>query len=265
MAAFSNSTPVPALDSGTTSGAFPTRRSVFIGAAVAAAVPTTSLTQPALASVVQVESTELLAIGAELDSLKHRHAAAVGRLYQAEASALRLCPPVPDSMKPKLNDPLFQGSVRAELEVEVDALGDPVGPFRISSGRHETIGTVASSNALREIISGSYRPEETAAQLTPHMTRALAYEAQREAALAASGLPAARQELTAAALAIWALVHRSKAVEARTAAGLLIKARVLLDAASTWDEHEGPHGRLVAAAGSEDLIASVVQVLGEAV
>ena len=243
----------------------PSRRAFFAGASAAVLAPMGAAASPAAAQPQTAEENPLLlAIGQELDILLKQHGAADTALQAAEDLALATCPPVPESMKPDARHPNFLGSIRVELDPELDALGAPLGPFVTIRGQQFAMPTVASSRVVEKIIASSFEPERMQKQMEPHLAIARAYEAQREAALLAAGLPQATSALNAAAHAIRSLVHRSGEIEAVTIEGLLIKARVLQAAATTWDEHGTVYGRTVAAHGSEDLVSSVIQVLGAA-
>ena len=98
--------------------------------------------------------------------------------------------------------------------------------------------------------------------MKPRLAVARAYEAQREAALLAAGLPQAIAGLNAAARAIWDLFDEATSLPASTLEGILIKARVLQAAATVWDVNGSPQGRLLAAAASQDFVSSVIEVVG---
>lgn len=240
----------------------PSRRTFFAGASAAALAPAAVLASPLPdRPEAAQEDPRLLAIGKELDALLERHAAADIAREAAEKLALATCPSVPDSMKPGPRDRYFWGSIRSTLDPEVDALGAPVGPFVTIRGQRHPVPAVASSRVIENAIKCAFYPEEERKQLAPRLAIARAYESQREAALLSAGLPQAVAELNAAARAVWDLVEETRNLPATSPAGILIKARVLQAAAFVWDEYGGSHGRLKAAAASQDFIASVIEVL----
>lgn len=243
----------------------PSRRGFFAGASAAVLVPVATVAAPVSGQPPAAqENVRLLAIGKELDALLERHAAADVALEAAEKLALATCPSVPDSMKPGPRDRYFWGSIRSTLDPEVDALGAPVGPFVTIRGQRHPVPAVASSRVIENAIKCAFYLEEERKQLAPRLAIARAYEAEREAALLSAGLPQAVAELNAAAHAVWDLVEETSHLPATSSAGILIKARVLQAAAFVWDEYGGSHGRLKAAAASQDFIASVIEVLQSA-
>ena len=242
--------------------AAPSRRGFFVGASAATLAPFGAVASPLLEKPeAGHENPRLLAIGEELDSLLNRHAAADAALQASEELALATCPSVPESMKPDADHPHFRGSVRVDLDIEVNALGDPVGPFHTIRGQQHPIGTVASSRAIEKIIACAYEPEAAREQMRAHLAIARTYEAEREAALLSAGLPQAVAELNAAARAVWNLIEDTRQLPASGRAGVLIKARVLKAAASVWDQHGCSNGRLLIAAASQDFIDCVVEAL----
>lgn len=252
--------------------AAPSRRA-FLAIASAAAVTSGSgaasahiAASPAMRPHVDLpaEHPRLMEIGAQLNALLDRHAEADSALGDAEERALALCPAVPACLKPDLQHPEFRGSARLDLDPELDALGNHIGPVQTIRGRRYPIGTVASTSAIARVIENSQDRAAQAKRLKPLLAEAKAYEAQRAEAIAASGLPRAITDLNAAARAIWELAREAAGIPATSVDGIAIKARALEAAAKTWDEHGCSHGRLVAAEAADAFISSVARVLGHA-